>query len=339
MNHTTLPIVSVVVPMYNVERYINTCLDSVLAQTFKQFELICVDDGCSDGTLDIVQQYQDKRIRVIRQKNRGLSGARNTGIQAAKGLYVALLDADDFWAPEKLSRHVKHLNARPSVGVSYCPSLMVDEQGEPMGIGQFPKLHGVDAKTIFCRNPVGNGSAAVIRRQLLLRMNLNQLDDERLMVFDESLRQSEDIELWTRIAVSTFWKFEGIPEPLTFYRINAGGLSANLQNQFASWSLAVEKNRQHNPGFFSQHYPLAKAYQLRYLARRAIQSSNRWAALCLVHQAIFSAPRMLIEEPGRSGLTYLCAVLSLLPKALYKRLEAMAMKLQSGMRNSGHSAT
>jgi len=103
------------------------CLESVLTQQFRNFEVICVDDGCKDDTLNIVKQFSDDRIRIIKQENRGLSGARNSGIFAASGLYVALLDADDFWAAEKLTMHVNHLNQNQHIDVSYCPSIFVDE--------------------------------------------------------------------------------------------------------------------------------------------------------------------------------------------------------------------
>jgi glycosyltransferase involved in cell wall biosynthesis len=330
MKNQTLPIISVVVPMYNVEKYIEQCIQSVLAQTYKNFEILCVDDGCTDGTLDKLAQFNDPRIKLIRQVNRGLSGARNTGIMAAKGLYVALLDADDFWAKEKLSRHINHLNKNQAIGVSYCPSLFVNEQGKSMGIGQFPKLKNINAKEVFCRNPVGNGSAPVIRRRLLNEIAFEVADPKnptvtRKCVFDEDLRQSEDIELWTRIALLGKWEFEGISTPLTYYRVNEGGLSANLEKQYASWCLAMGKNIKGNGKFFKRYLSLARAYQLRYLARRAIRSGDSWQAIKLVHKALFTQPKIAVEEPSRTLITYACAVISILPRKLYQALETKAM--------------
>ena len=327
MVNSTPPIVSVIVPMYNVGKYIEQCIESVLAQTFRHFEVLCIDDECTDDTLHKLAQFQDPRIRIISQKNRGLSGARNTGIFHSRGIYLAFLDADDFWAPDKLSKHVLHLNSRPSVGVSYCPSVLVDDDGQPMGIQQTPQLTNIASKTIMCRNPIGNGSAPVIRRQLLLKMNLNEPGEERLMVFDESLRQSEDIELWLRIALNTSWKFEGIKYPLTFYRINSSGLSANVKKQFASWSLAMEKNRVGHETFFKKYFALAKAYQLRYLARRAIQSQDGMTALWLSHRALFTQPQMLKEEPKRTLTTLCCAYLALLPGFIFNPLKTQGMEV------------
>lgn len=327
MNINTVPIVSVVIPMYNVEQYIAKSVGAVLAQTFNHFELILVDDGCTDRTLEVVEQFQDSRIRVISQSNRGLSGARNTGIDVARGIYVALLDADDFWAKDKLLKHVRHLNNRAEVGVSYCPSLFINEDNQLLGIGQFPKLVGITKQHILCRNPVGNGSSAVIRRSLLDEVGYYGAghDKYRKMYFDESLRQSEDIELWIRIAITTHWIFEGIKQPLTFYRVNDSGLSANLDKQFSYWQQAIDVNKAQAPQLFKQYYQLAKAYQLRYLARRAVQNKHSAKAILLIHKALLCDLRILFQEPKRTCITLMSAWLTLLPEKSYKRIETAAM--------------
>lgn len=317
--------VTVVIPMFNVEKYIEKSILSVLNQTFQNFEIVCVDDGCTDNTLQILAQFTDKRIRLITQKNRGLAGARNTGIQAARGIYIALLDSDDCWTKQKLAEHVKHLNNKPEVGVSYSPSLFIDEGGKTMGIGQFPKLKNISFKDILCRNPVGNGSAPVIRRRTLADISTTDHETGRTYYFDESLRQSEDIELWVRISLLSKWRFEGIATPLTYYRVNDAGLSANLEKQFASWTFAMSKNERSNKELFKQLLPLARAYQYRYLARRAIRSGESYHALKLIHKALFEQPKIMLEEPKRTLLTYACAILSLLPRSVYMGLESVAM--------------
>lgn len=313
--------------MYNVEKYIAKCLESVLAQHFKNFEVICVDDGCQDDTVNIVKQFSDRRIRLVQQANRGLSGARNTGIFAASGLYVALLDADDFWAPEKLTMHVNHLNQNQHVDVSYCPSRFVDEQGNELGIGQFPALKNISFKQVLCRNPIGNGSVPVFRKNALLKQAYDVVGENRKQIFNESLRQSEDIELWVRIAASKDNCFEGIETPLTYYRVNEGGLSANLMKQYNSWYKAINALKTDTGKISDGLFSLAKAYQLRYLARRAVQSGASFTALKLVHKALFCNPRIMIEETQRTCVTYACAFLSLLPNFVYKPVESLAMKI------------
>ena len=136
MIRSNQPIFSVIIPMYNVAKYLRQCLDSVLAQTFENFEVVCVDDGSPDHSVDIVETYDDARIRIVRQENMGLAAARNTGINASRGLFLALLDADDYWHPEKLSRHYAHFQANPQLGISYSASAFIDESGAELGIGQ-----------------------------------------------------------------------------------------------------------------------------------------------------------------------------------------------------------
>ena len=325
MNNQT--IISVVVPMYNVEKYIDHCIRSVLAQTYQNFEIICVDDGCTDNTLQILSTFDDPRIHVIHQTNKGLAAARNTGIAAATGIYIALLDSDDYWAPRKLERHLVHLHDNPNIGVSYSQSLFVNEQNKLFGIGQFPKLKNIRAQDILCRNPIGNGSAAVIRRRALAEIAVVDLDKSRFntIFFDPELRQSEDIECWLRIALNTKWKFEGIAEPLTYYRVNDSGLSANIKKQKASWDEAMRKNLLGHEGFFKRWLPLAEAYQKRYLARRAVQSGAGIQAVSLIHQALFTDSRILVQEPSRTLVTYVCCWLSILPSNLFKLMQNTGM--------------
>lgn len=321
------PIISVVVPMYNVERYIDRCIRSVLSQTYGDFEIICVDDGCTDNTLQMLATLEDHRIHVIHQTNKGLAAARNTGIAAARGIYIALLDSDDYWAPRKLEQHLKHLHDNPNVGVSYSQSLFVDEHDKLLGIGQYPKLKNICAQDILCRNPVGNGSAAVIRRRVLAEIAVVDLEKNHFnaVFFDPELRQSEDIECWLRIALNTHWKFEGIAEPLTYYRVNDGGLSADIKKQKKSWDEAMHKNLRGHEGFFKHWLPLAEAYQKRYLARRAVQSGAGIQALTLIHQALATDPRILLQEPSRTLVTYACCWLSTLPRQLFKILQTSCM--------------
>lgn len=323
----SLPFFSVIIPVYNVERYLARCLDSVLAQTFSNFEIICVNDGSNDSSLAILQSYIDPRLHIITKQNEGLAAARNSGIAASRGLFVALLDADDFWAPDKLKSHFKHFQANPNVDVSYCPSLFVDEHDQLMGIGQFPKLKDISAGDIFCRNPVGNGSAAVIKRSLLCRVVRKSFNASRTVehYFDDSMRQSEDVEFWLRCALEANAVFEGIDAPLTYYRVNDGGLSANVAKQLQSWQYIHTKLSKDYPEFFQKWYSLAQAYQYRYLARRAVQSGEGAKAIQLIHKALLTNIHILVHEPARTLVSYGCAFLALMPRALYSALAKRAM--------------
>ncbi len=119
MKSNKAPVFSVVIPMFNVEDYIDQSIQSVLGQDYNNFELICVNDGCQDKTVSRVLEYKDPRIRLISQNNGGLSAARNTGIRNSRGLYIAFLDADDYWREDKLKKHLEHFEGNPKLGLSY----------------------------------------------------------------------------------------------------------------------------------------------------------------------------------------------------------------------------
>ena len=124
----------------NVEQYIQEALTSVLAQTYLNLEIIVVDDESPDQSIALIKRcFNDSRIRIIQQKNRGLAGARNTGIRHANGEYVAFLDSDDFWQSDKIEEHIRLMKANPSCGVSLCSSLFVDDQSQSLGRLQAPK--------------------------------------------------------------------------------------------------------------------------------------------------------------------------------------------------------
>jgi len=321
------PIVSVIMPVYNTAKYVEAAIDSVLSQSFEAFELLIVDDAGSDQSVDLCRTYDDPRIRIISQVNRGLAGARNTGIRNARGQFIALLDSDDLWAPEKLEKHIEHLLMSPDVGVSYAASTMMDDDGNALRIVQRPKLQNVSAKDVFLRNPVGNGSAPVLRKAVFNDIAFLNTGREELDYFDETFRQSEDIECWCRIALTTDWKFEGIPGALTAYRINEGGLSANVIKQFETWSRVRARVGQLDPDFAKTWSDQAEAYQKRYLARRSFRMGEGALAWALMKEALATSPRILIDEPAKTLTTLLAAlVLRFRPLALARPLQALIEK-------------
>lgn len=325
-----MPKVSVIVPVYNVEKYIAETIDSVLSQTFSDFELIVVDDESKDSSIEICESFPDPRIKIVRQKNRGLAGARNTGIRHAQGEYLAFLDSDDAWRSQKLKKHVRHFERNPSVGVSFSCSEFMDDNSRPLGYYQIPKLTGITPELVLCRNPISNGSVPVIRREVFqeIEFSANYYGTEEKFYFDDRFRQSEDIECWIRIVLTTKWQFEGIPDVLTLYRVNSGGLSANMMKQLESWEKVIEKTRTYAPEFIAKWGNLAKAYQLRYLARRAVRNKDGRSAVDLIHRALATHWQIILKEPGRTILTLLAAyTIRFLPQSLYNRIEQLAMKI------------
>jgi glycosyltransferase involved in cell wall biosynthesis len=324
--------VTVIIPVYGVERYIAATVRSVLAQTHENFELLIVDDGSPDRSIKICRQFTDPRIRILQQPNRGPAAARNLGIREATGDYIALLDGDDLWLPDKLEKHIAHLENSPEVGVSFCRSALIGEDSESLGIYQvITKLDEVTPLDLLCRTPIGNGSVPVMRREVLDAIQYTDEAGETCYFNpDRQLHPSEDVECWMRIALKTDWQITGIPEALTLYRVNSRGFSANLWKKLQSWEkmlsevgrYGVEADRQ------DLHYNApAMSYQFRHLARRAVTLRDGSVAVQLIHRSLLTYPNILKEESLRTIQTLVAAYLvRLLPRSFYQQFETAAMQ-------------
>ncbi|QFU23415.1 glycosyltransferase [Shewanella eurypsychrophilus] len=319
------PKVSVIMPVYNVQHFVKSAIHSVLMQTFTDFELIIVNDCATDKSLEVCHSVLDHRIRIVNhQQNKGLAAARNTGIRHAIGKFIAFIDSDDMWHPDKLRLHVAHLAQSPKVGISFSRSSFMDHKGKLIHFYQMPQLKGITAAHLLCRNPVGNGSAPVIRRETLndIRFQALNHNEDYSCYFDERFRQSEDIECWLRIVATTDWQMEGIPAPLTFYRLNQEGLSSNTMKQLASWEMMIDKAKLFAPKLLKKHEQDARAYQLRYLARQAIRNGQGKSAIKLINKALKVSPNIMMVETGRTCITLTAAyLLWILPPSVYKVFE------------------
>ena len=322
--------ISVIIPVFRVEKYISAALESVLAQTYKQIEILVVDDGSPDRSVEICQQFTDSRIKIISQTNRGLAGARNTGIRHAQGDYIALLDGDDMWLPNKLEKNIEHLETSPTVGVSFSRSALTDEAGNLSGTYLMPKLQDITPPDLLCDNPVGNGSSAVIRKEVFeaIQFQDNLYGKVEDFYFDEHFRQAEDVECWLRILIQTNWQIEGIPEALTLYRVNSGGLSASLFKQLESLEKVIEKTRSYAPELIAKWENPAKAYHLRYLARSAVRLQSGSTAVKLINSALATYPQLVFEQSRRTIMILVAAyLLWLLPRSIYHPIDTIVTKI------------
>jgi len=188
----TPPTVSVIIPAYNVKPYIGAAIDSVLDQTYRDFEVFVVDDGSTDGTYEVVQGYGN-RVHLLRQPNRGVSAARNAGIQASRGRYVAFLDGDDTWEPDKLELQVRQLEADPELGLAYADygafeASRLLSHNVPKARGQ-PRPSGNILRELFL-DCIVSTPTVVIRREALDEVGL----------FNETFRKAQDYDMWLRVA-------------------------------------------------------------------------------------------------------------------------------------------
>lgn len=207
-NHSPLtvnrsPLISIVIPLYNKESSIATALNSVLAQTYQDFEVVVVDDGSTDGGVAIVKQYTDSRIRIIRQENAGVSAARNKGIAEARGEYVAFLDADDEWMPEFLEEIVTLQNEFPACRAQATNYILYSYGVKsPMILRKIPFKgeRGVLSnyfEVASCSHPPVWTSAVCIERKLL----------QEIGGFPIDVKVGEDLLVWSQIALQTHWAY------------------------------------------------------------------------------------------------------------------------------------
>ena len=212
------PLVSVVIPTYNGAKYLPQALDSVLAQTYRPYEIVVVDDGSKDNTRAVLQPYLTQ-ISYVYQDNRGEPAARNTGIRNSKGEFIAFLDADDLWHPRKLELQMNCFRQHPEYGLVYC--LMQTFMGEPLP--EFDRMEAppsaVPTGRIFSQlfwKPAFAPSAVLFRKSCIDSAGL----------FDEHFFIGCDYQMWLRMARHV--QIGCVPQPLTLYRLHPGSLSAGL---------------------------------------------------------------------------------------------------------------
>ncbi len=209
------PLVSAVVPAFNAEATIRATLDSILAQTFAGLEVIVVDDGSTDATVDVVRQIEDPRVRLVEQPNGGAAAARNLGIHHARGDWVAFLDSDDLWLPHKLERQLEELEAS-GMDAAQSSVVFVDEDLTPLGVRRCAPSTDALMDFLSFRNMPAAMETLIVRRRLL----------EDLGGFSAELVILEDWDLMIRLARNG--GVHNVMEPLALYRVHEGNRSRDL---------------------------------------------------------------------------------------------------------------
>ena len=224
------PRVSVVMSVYNGEKYLGEAIESILNQTFSDFEFIIIDDGSLDTSRAILRDYalQDARIQIIENReNQGLSVSLNKGIRAARGEYIARMDADDISLPSRLEEQVAFMDANPDIGI--CGTWMIifgERQGQ---IEEFPLQH----TQIHVRLLFGN---ALAHPTVFMRKSSLQ---KHFLLYNEHIRYAQDYELWSRSIA--FLRFANIDQVLLLYRIHPSTIGANYHVQQKEIHLEVYK--------------------------------------------------------------------------------------------------
>ena len=214
---SNLPLVSVIIPAYNCAKYIPATLDSLFAQDYPNLEILVVNDGSKDDTLQVLTTYGD-RLRLIDQENTGAPGARNTGIAHARGDLICFCDADDIWAPHKVSAQARYLQAHPAVGMVYCSWHVWQPNAD--GVFETPPDFACDAES----QTIDPDQSGWIYHRLLLdclcltsSVMLRRTIMERVGLFDTSLWNGDDYDYWLR--TSRLTEVHKLKAPMVLYRI------------------------------------------------------------------------------------------------------------------------
>jgi glycosyltransferase involved in cell wall biosynthesis len=274
-----MPKVSVIIPSYNAMSYLPKTLESVLNQTFRDFEVLIINDGSLDNIVQWASELVDDRVKLISQKNQGLAGARNTGVAHAKGEYIAFLDADDLWEPTKLEKQIRRLDDDPTVGVVHTWTFLVDPESRRTGKILTSHAEGNVWQQIVENNPIVV-SSVMVRSSCL----------EDIGEFDRELRYCEDVDMWLRLA--SRYSFAVVKEPLTSYRLHPGTLSTHCQGVLESNRIVIERAFQSVPTELLYLRNRAYGKQNLYLAWRSLNNKDYENAIHFRQQALAHYPQL-----------------------------------------------
>jgi glycosyltransferase involved in cell wall biosynthesis len=302
MNTKIRPEISVIMPVLNGEQFIHPAILSVLNQSFKNFELIIIDDGSTDNTAEIVKSYSfDERVKYFYQDNTGLSGARNTGISLSQGDYVAFIDCDDIWYPKKIELQLKSMKKNPKAGLSFGWISYIDERDRFIGYKEY-RIYNNFYENLILGNYVDNGSVPLIKRECF----------DKIGYFDPTIA-GEDWDMWIRIARE--YEFVCVNDYLVKYRIYSFSMSKNYKKMIEG--LLTILNREFLYPAFPINNIKRKAYAYRYfysfgVARNLLEYKD---AIKYLFKALSLYPELLLEGEKLNGIFKLL-IMSLLPRPL-----------------------
>ncbi|QLE57204.1 glycosyltransferase [Nostoc sp. TCL26-01] len=257
--NSTLPLISVIIPAYNCEKTIKATINSVLQQTFVNFELIVINDGSQDSTVDVIAKIQDPRLKVFSFENAGGNVSRNRGLNLAVGNFISFLDADDIWTSDKLESQLTALKKNPEAKVAYSWTNYIDEDGNFLVAGTHTTVNGNVYADLLVNNFLENGSNPLISREALIELG----------GFDESLKAAQDWDMWLRLAAHN--SFVAVPVVQILYRVSGNSLSSNLVRQEKACLQVLERAYRAAPNIGNHILHLSLANLYKYLACKALQ--------------------------------------------------------------------
>lgn len=301
-----MPLISVIIPVFNGEKTIKETIESVLRQTFTDFEIIVINDGCQDLTVKIVSSIQDSRIHVYSYSNAGLAASRNRGIAHATGEYLAFIDADDMWTSDKLEAQLSALKVNPDAAVAYSWTDYIDEFSQFLRRGSHITANGDIHPHLLVIDFLENGSNPLIRKQVFSEVGN----------FDESLTAAEDWDLLLRLA--SRYHFVCVASPQILYRISGNSMSANVLQQEAETLKVIERAFNQAPDALQYLKKQSLANLYKYLTYKVMEgqpnSQKGLTAARFFLQAVRNDPSLLKAKVIGKVIFKILAVIILPPQ-------------------------
>ncbi|WP_254565644.1 glycosyltransferase family A protein [Oscillatoria sp. HE19RPO] len=310
-----MPKVSIIIPAYNAEATILETIDSVLKQTFTDFEILVINDGSQDKTPALVEAISDPRLQIITYPNGGVGVARNRGIALAKGEFIAFLDADDLWTTDKLEKQYDALQESPEAGVAYSWTCFMDVDGTatPPTFHPSPRYEwtGNVYERLLVQDFIHSGSNTLIRREAIASAG----------EFDSTCASCEDWDYWLRVAAN--WSFVVVPRYQILYRRMPGSMSSKVEVMKREALIAMEKAYQAAPPELQPLKILTLTNFHKYCAELYLQRSDDINAVREAGKhlrlAIFMQPKMIGDRTTQKIAVKLL-IKMLLPKSIANHL-------------------
>ena len=280
--------ISVIIPAYNAEQTIQETVQSVLKQTFSDFEIIVIDDGSSDRTSDIVGEIADPRLKCFSYANGGVAMARNRGLSHATGEFIAFLDADDLWVSDKLELQFEALQKHPEAGVAYSWTYFLHEKEHQSYADTSSFYEGDVYAQLLIRNFLHNGSNPLIRKRAI----------DTIGLFDVTTVPSEDWDFYIRL--SSVYPFALIPKPQVIYRQSSSSASSKVDRIETSTLTVINRAFAAAPCEYKHLKSQSFAWVYKYSARQHLKYQSDLNSLSLATGKIFKAvclhPSILLEH-------------------------------------------
>ncbi|HEX4230973.1 MAG TPA: glycosyltransferase [Bryobacteraceae bacterium] len=317
-NVSTAPEVSAVMTTFNVANFVADALRSALDQTFHSIEIVVVDDGSTDGTASIVRGFNDSRIRLIEGAHNGRCHALNIAVNLARGEFLAMLDGDDIWHPEKLAAQMAYMRKHSDVDLTFSWSRIIDENGSDTGLTTRKWRGPVSFGQLLKDYVIGNGSSAVIRRASFLKLG----------PFDKDMDGCLDYDACLRLALFGPGKLVCIPAYLTYYRRRSGQVTRDLNKVEQGHNRMLEKMLRLAPVETTRVAAAARSNMSRFFAYLAYESGDFGQANRYLLRGLRHAPLTFLCETRNWKLAMANAAAGILPNDVYRRLLRMALRVR-----------